>query len=203
MKFVTNVMTHVRCQLREAVIATYKELNQPGTDIGWLRDWSAQITLTMNVDEKTDFNPGVTLTKLFPDLRTRVLKWRHSRQPAILRPRARRFARVDRNTGVRDHLVRGLQGTLRRDLLVETGVQGQGQAVHRGRSAHLRRTFRRCVFGQPPAQRLRSVRKGRTAAGDPAHRLLPHRGLGQRNADLEVRRAVREHGCAVHRGLAN
>lgn len=62
---VQSVSTHVHCELRNAVFYAYNNLKSQ-QNIEWLRDWAAKITLTINVDEKSGFNPGVSLTKFFP-----------------------------------------------------------------------------------------------------------------------------------------
>lgn len=71
--FVQAVTKNVHCQLRQAVLDTYRRF-QDGADISWLRTWSAQVTLTINVDEKTSLNPGLVLTKFFPNLRTNLTR---------------------------------------------------------------------------------------------------------------------------------
>jgi hypothetical protein len=60
-KLVRSIAGHVHCELRRALYDTIHDL---GTE--WLWDWSAQITLTLTVDEKSSLSPGLSLTKLLP-----------------------------------------------------------------------------------------------------------------------------------------
>jgi hypothetical protein len=64
--FVQAVTTHVHCELRRAIFYTYNNIKMHN-DAEWLKEWSAKITLIMNVDEKTALNPGATLTSFFPN----------------------------------------------------------------------------------------------------------------------------------------
>lgn len=56
--FVNAVAAHVKCELGKAVRRTAE-------DIGayWLYGWSAKTTLTLTVDEKSTFNPGLTFPR--------------------------------------------------------------------------------------------------------------------------------------------
>jgi hypothetical protein len=64
--FVRSVAGHVHCELRRAIYdATYV------LDAGWLWNWSAQISLTLTVDEKSTLSPGLSLSKLLPNLTNR------------------------------------------------------------------------------------------------------------------------------------
>lgn len=65
-KFVRSVAGHVHCELRRAIYDTAHDL-----DAAWLWNWSAQITLTLTVDEKSALAPGLSLSKLLPSLTNR------------------------------------------------------------------------------------------------------------------------------------
>ena len=69
--FVQAVQINVACQLRKAVLETYYNLSSNENDVEWLKSWSAKITMTLNVDEKTTFSPGINITRLFPSLQTK------------------------------------------------------------------------------------------------------------------------------------
>lgn len=66
--FVHSITTHVHCELRNALLFTYDNL-KGHQNVEWLKEWAAKITLTVNVDEKTAFSPGLTLTRFFPSFR--------------------------------------------------------------------------------------------------------------------------------------
>lgn len=42
-----------------------KSIHQPA-QLDWLKDWVAQLTFTLTVDEKSQFNPGVSVNKVLP-----------------------------------------------------------------------------------------------------------------------------------------
>lgn len=54
--YVNGVAGHVSCELQNAVYEIY-QAGEPD----WLREWAAKITLTLTVDEKSNFNPGLRL----------------------------------------------------------------------------------------------------------------------------------------------
>jgi hypothetical protein len=60
-QFVKSIAGHVHCELRRALYDTIHDLETP-----WLWDWSAQISLTVTVDEKSSISPGLSLTKFLP-----------------------------------------------------------------------------------------------------------------------------------------
>jgi hypothetical protein len=61
--YVNSVASHIHCELRHAVQDTYAERPVP-----WLADWSAKVSLTLTVEEKANFSPGLSLTQLLrPD----------------------------------------------------------------------------------------------------------------------------------------
>jgi hypothetical protein len=60
-KLVRSIAGHVHCELRRALYDTVYEL-----DADWLWNWSALITLTLTVDEKSSVSPGLSLSKLLP-----------------------------------------------------------------------------------------------------------------------------------------
>ena len=64
--FVATIVQSVRCQLRDAII---DQAN--GADLPWLKTWAAEITLTLNVTEKSSIAPGVTTSTFFPGLVTK------------------------------------------------------------------------------------------------------------------------------------
>ena len=64
--FVSTVVQNVRCQLKDAVVDQAK-----GPNMAWLKNWSAEITLTLNVTEKSSIAPGVTTNTFFPGLVTK------------------------------------------------------------------------------------------------------------------------------------
>jgi len=59
--FVNSMVANVRCQLRKAVKETYQDLK-----VTWLPDWSAQISLTLTIDEKLTLSPGLSATRYLP-----------------------------------------------------------------------------------------------------------------------------------------
>ena len=58
---VTSVASRINCELSNTINSITA---RPGYD--WLRTWSALITLTMTVEEKSIASPGVTLTHFYP-----------------------------------------------------------------------------------------------------------------------------------------
>ena len=62
--FVNSIANHVHCELAHAVKDTYRDLGAP---VSWLAGWSAKVSLTLTVDEKTSLNPGLSLTKILSD----------------------------------------------------------------------------------------------------------------------------------------
>jgi hypothetical protein len=64
--FVNTIVQSVKCQLRDAVA---DQAN--GADLPWLKHWSAEITLTLNVTEKSSLSPGVTANTFFPGIVTK------------------------------------------------------------------------------------------------------------------------------------
>src|SRR5262249_184842 len=61
--FVRSVAAHVHCELRRALYDTVHDL-----DADWLWNWSAQISLTLTVEEKSTLSPGLSLSKLLPNI---------------------------------------------------------------------------------------------------------------------------------------
>ena len=61
--FISQVVNNVRCQLGNAVIQAEHGPNPP-----WLKDWAAEITLNLNISEKTGVSPGITATSIFPSV---------------------------------------------------------------------------------------------------------------------------------------
>jgi hypothetical protein len=64
-KFDENVIvSQIKCELHKGVQDTLTEAGGfsafSGNNIDWLRTWGATVTLTLTVDEKSGFNPGLT-----------------------------------------------------------------------------------------------------------------------------------------------
>ena len=59
--YVNNVATNVKCQLANAVIR-----NEQGAGPPWLKNWAAEVTLTLNISEKSAIAAGATTSTLFP-----------------------------------------------------------------------------------------------------------------------------------------
>lgn len=59
--FINSVVRNVRCQLGNAVLDS-----ENGAGPSWLKNWSAEVTLSLNISEKTSLTPGVTPTVLSP-----------------------------------------------------------------------------------------------------------------------------------------
>jgi hypothetical protein len=66
-EFENIIINNVKCELRKGVFEATKLLNSshsahPGNDISWLLQQGATVTLKLAVDEKSSFNPGISLS---------------------------------------------------------------------------------------------------------------------------------------------
>ena len=59
--FINTVVSNVRCQLGNAVLDA-----ENGAGPTWLKNWSAEVTLTLNISEKTGISAGATEFTLLP-----------------------------------------------------------------------------------------------------------------------------------------
>lgn len=61
--FINTVALNVKCQLRNAVLH-----EEAGVDAAWMRKWAAEVTLTLNITEKTGVAASATTSELFPSV---------------------------------------------------------------------------------------------------------------------------------------
>lgn len=67
---VNLINSQVKCELEESVRqlleddAITAKINNTPLQLGWLRDWAAQVTLTLTIIESTSVNPGVAINNV-------------------------------------------------------------------------------------------------------------------------------------------
>ncbi len=57
-----NLLNYVKCELRQSVLETFlNQANNPNAPrVEWLRDWGAQVSMKITVDEKSGLAPGLS-----------------------------------------------------------------------------------------------------------------------------------------------
>ncbi len=71
-RIVNDIANHIGCEIGNAVSAVHQRYRTPelAAEIAWLDTWAAKITLSIVVQEKTDFAPGISFKTLFSNATT-------------------------------------------------------------------------------------------------------------------------------------
>jgi hypothetical protein len=69
---VSTLVDYVICDVKRSIqqVLLDNDTNDPPADLTWLQKWAAQVTFTLTVEEKSEINPGISLSKLYPNALT-------------------------------------------------------------------------------------------------------------------------------------
>jgi hypothetical protein len=66
--FENAIINNIKCEVHKGVqraLDDFDDIKHPNPKIQWLRGWGVTVSLKITADEKSGFNPGVSLNKIY------------------------------------------------------------------------------------------------------------------------------------------